>query len=223
MENEERSYITTAEEILRDNKEPMDFYDLFDHVLKTKDEDAADKVDELNEFYTQIVNSAKFVYTGSNTWDLKARQKVDLWTKDGSFYNEYKEVQNEELDRRLAEQAEKEKRHQEVLGQRQREEEMAQAEQERREKEERLRAEEEAAKAEERAAEEAEEEIVKKEELEEIAEKETVTKDKEVEVLEEKEPEHLEDNMEEEEYEEDFDEEEYHDIMDQYEDEYDKD
>ncbi len=211
MDVQERSYINIAEDVLKESNEPLDLYDLFDQVLERKGDSVTNMDRVLTEFYTELIGSAKFIYTGSNTWDLKGNQKVELWTKDGSYYNEYKEVSNPEIDARIAEQKQKEKDHQAMLERRQREQEAKEAERERLEKE---------AEAQKAESEETEkgtsEEVIPSEELEEIRGKETV--ETEQEVFEE------DDGLEpiDEEFEDDFDEEEYHDIMDQYEDEYDK-
>ncbi len=210
MDVQERSYINIAEDVLKESNEPLDLYELFDKVLERKGDSVTNLDRILTEFYTELIGSAKFIYTGSNTWDLKGNQKVELWTKDGSYYNEYKEVSNPEIDARIAEQKQKEKDHQAMLERRQQELEAQEAERERMEREAQAK-QDEATEADTKAP----DEVIPSEELEEIQGKETV----EPEVADEE-----EDTLEpiDEEFEDDFDEDEYHDIMDQYEDEYDK-
>lgn len=87
----ELSLMDTAETILREKNEPLDIYELFDLVCKVQEVEDARKSDLVSHFYSDITISAKFVYVGDNQWDLKEKQKVELWEKDGSFYKEYTE------------------------------------------------------------------------------------------------------------------------------------
>jgi|GEM_PF-323610 len=119
----ELSLISLAEIVLKEKKEPVDLYDLFDEVVNRKSLSIDEPQSLLNDFYAELSSSAKFVYTGANTWDLKSNQPIELWEKDGSFYNEYKEVSDLALDQRIAAQKEKEQAHQEMLDRRRRDEE----------------------------------------------------------------------------------------------------
>ena len=196
----EESLVNLAEKILKDAQEPIDLYELFEKAATSKGLDETD-VSMINRFYSELVSSAKFVYTGENTWDLKNHQKIELWDKDGSYYNEYKEVHDEALDEKILKEQEAEKAHQAML-------------------ERRLKAEEEAEKAAEAAQQEAEAQV----EAEEETPEEPVETLEEGEVIEEVEPTLHEDfgKLEEEDLEEDdLDEEEYEKYMDEYEDMYD--
>ncbi|MGM0435437.1 MAG: DNA-directed RNA polymerase subunit delta [Bacillota bacterium] len=196
----EESLVNLAEKILKDAQEPIDLYELFEKAATSKGLNETD-VSMINRFYSELVSSAKFVYTGENTWDLKNHQKIELWDKDGSYYNEYKEVHDEDLDEKILKEKEAEKAHQAML-------------------ERRLKAEEEAEKAAEEAQQQAEAKVVAEEETPE----EPVEAVKEEEVIEEVEPTLHEDfgKLEEEDLEEeDLDEEEYEKYMDEYEDMYD--
>lgn len=125
----EMSFINVAEEILKDRKEPVDLYDLFDAVVLQKQaslgKDELDLI--LNTFYADLTSSAKFVYTGSNTWDLKEHHSVEMWEKDGSYYSEYKEVHDAVLEERLEAAARRELEHQDMLEKRKEREAMLQA------------------------------------------------------------------------------------------------
>lgn len=126
----EMSFINVAEVIIKERKEPMDLYDLFDAILAQKnvqDLDEEKMVETLNTFYADLTSSAKFVYTGGNTWDLKEHQNVELWEKDGSFYSEYKEIHDEVMEARLEAAARRELEHQEMLEKRKEREAMLQA------------------------------------------------------------------------------------------------
>lgn len=194
----EESLVNVAEDILSKSDEPIDLYDLFQKVIDKKGVEKTD-ADMINRFYSELVSSAKFVYTGDNTWDLKANQKIDLWDKDGSYYNEYKEVHDPDLDEKIRKEIEAEKAHQAML-------------------EKRLQAEEEAEKAQENADAEAvvpDDEVLVDEEEERIEAVEEGTLDEDLSDLGEEDLEGLD--------EEDLDEEEYEKYMDQYEDMYDDD
>lgn len=196
----EESLVNLAEKILKDAQEPIDLYELFEKAATSKGLSETD-ASMVNRFYSELVSSAKFVYTGENTWDLKNHQKIELWDKDGSYYNEYKEVHDEALDEKILKEQEAEKAHQAML-------------------ERRLKAEEEAEKAAEVAQQEAEAQVVAEEETPE----EPVETLSETEVVDEVEPTLHEDfgEIEEDDLEEDdLDEEEYEKYMDQYEDMYD--
>lgn len=196
----EESLVNVAEDILSESNEPVDLYDLFEKVVDKKGmKDTSPEM--INRFYSELVSSAKFVYAGDNTWDLKGNQKIDLWDKDGSYYNEYKEVQNSELDEKILKEQEAEKAHQAML-------------------ERRLKAEEEAEKAQEEAAAEAvvpDDEVLVDEQEERVEAAEEGTLDEDMSDLGE---EDLDETFEEE---EELDEEEYEKYMDQYEDMYDDD
>jgi len=196
----EESLVNLAEKILKDAQEPIDLYELFEKAATSKGLSETD-ASMVNRFYSELVSSAKFVYTGENTWDLKNHQKIELWDKDGSYYNEYKEVHDEALDEKILKEQEAEKAHQAML-------------------ERRLKAEEEAEKAAEVAQQEAEAQV----DSEEVTPEEPVETLSETEVVDEVEPTLHEDfgEIEEDDLEEDdLDEEEYEKYMDQYEDMYD--
>ncbi|MBN2604866.1 MAG: DNA-directed RNA polymerase subunit delta [Bacilli bacterium] len=88
----EQALIDAATRILKEKKEPLEFYELFNIVCGEKEYSDEMKLELVTQFYTDISISAKFVYTGDNMWDLKEHQKTELWEKDGSFYKEYTEI-----------------------------------------------------------------------------------------------------------------------------------
>ena len=205
----EQSLINIAEDILREKKQPIELYELFDLVLERRGVSEEVVPDVLNAFYADITSSARFVYTGQNTWDLKKHQKIELWEKDGSFFNEYAEVEDPELDKIIEAKEALEKQHQEKLERRKATEEA-----------ERLAALEEA-----EVIEEPQEEIPVFEEKQEIIDEPIILEEaSQEEKPEEEKPEKVKEKPTEEGEEEydDFDEEEYNKYMDTYEDEYDK-
>lgn len=118
-----------AEEILISSSDPIDLYDLFDQVVASFPKLGKDinLNDLISDFYNDLTSSAKFVYLGSNHWDLKRKHGVELWEKDGSYYNEYKEVYDEVIEARLANVEVKEQQHQSMLEARREKEIMIQA------------------------------------------------------------------------------------------------
>lgn len=217
VEIKEQSLINLAELILSEQKQPIDLYDLFDLVIDRRGDSLDDMTELLNAFYADITSSAKFIYMGKNTWDLKKHQKIELWEKDGSYYDEYTEVEDPELDERIAKQEALEKAHQEMLEQRKIDEEKALEQKEAREAEEALK-----------ETETAEVDVLDDtvlEALDEEYEEEVVeTEEETLETADETEEEVVEtdDSEETEEEYDEFDEDKYNEYMDTYEDEYDK-
>ncbi len=205
----EQSLINIAENILEERQQPIELYELFDLVLQQRTIDDALLPDVLSAFYADLTSSAKFVYTGQNTWDLKKHQKIELWEKDGSFFNEYAEIEDEDLDAIIAQKAALEKEHQDRL-ERLREAEEAKRLAEIEETEtftdvEDIQVDEDYAQLEPSIDEVLTEEDPKEEPIEVASEEVVVETEEEVD----------------EEY-DDFDEDEYNEYMDTYEDEYDK-
>lgn len=216
LDIQEMSLINLAEQVLHEIKEPLDLYQLFDKVLEMSRHNHQEEISEvLNAFYTDLTSSAKFIYMGNNTWDLKRHQKNDLWDKDGSFYNEYAEVHDAELDVRIAEAQAAEEAH------------LAKIEARRLAEE--AKAEAEAAQDEAEAieatdvieTEEAPIEVIVPEPEPKPVEEEVVSTEADDTVKDDEKAETIEPLEEDDDY-DDFDEEEYNEYMDSYEDEYDK-
>ncbi len=208
MQEKEMSYIDLAEHLLNDTQKPMELYELFDAVVKK----SASKISEedfaqlITVFYADLTSSAKFVYIGQNQWDLK-NNHGDLWEKDGSYYNEYKEVYDAFLESRLERAKELEEQHQAML-------------EARREKEAMIQAARESQDSPALEMNEPEDVVISTADLaEELG---NIEEDIEIfgmeEVIEEDTTESTQTAPE---YEEDFDEEKYNEIMDAYEDQYD--
>ena len=88
----EQSLIVSAIRVLGEKKEPIEFYTLFTLLCDEKEYSKKERAELITRFYSDITTSAKFVYTGDNHWDLKERQKTELWEKDGSYFKEYTEI-----------------------------------------------------------------------------------------------------------------------------------
>jgi DNA-directed RNA polymerase subunit delta len=98
------SLMEAAEQILRSNKEPMTFYELFHALSEAKELTELDRQRLIAQFYADFIISAKFIYMGDDLWDLKSRQSIDLWDKDGAYYQEFPEDDEEvELEEEIEE------------------------------------------------------------------------------------------------------------------------
>jgi len=95
--NSQLSMIEVTEQLMLQKKKPQNINCLIKEVLEIKgyDDDPIKKA----QLYIDITTSAKFVYCGENeAWDLKERQSLELWDKDGSFFNSDDVVEEEEDD-----------------------------------------------------------------------------------------------------------------------------
>lgn len=91
--------LDVAEALLKEHGKPMSINELIANVCKIKNIDAGD-YNKLTQFYMDITQSAKFVYSGNDEWDLKERN-LELWDKDGYAFvtpDEVEEVEEEEED-----------------------------------------------------------------------------------------------------------------------------
>ncbi len=100
MENQ-MSLIEIALEIMESSTSPLNIYTLIEETLKKKgivDEDGTIAA----KLYTDITISSKFVYMGEDLWDLKSRQSLEVFDKDGSSFinpdEEYSDKDEEDLD-----------------------------------------------------------------------------------------------------------------------------
>lgn len=89
------SLMEVAEQTLLQSKQPMSFLELFQAVCTLKEIGEDDKNEIISQVYADFIASAKFVYVGDDLWDLKSRQSIDLWDKDGAFYQEYPDLEEE--------------------------------------------------------------------------------------------------------------------------------
>lgn len=89
--------IDVAEEIVKLHGEPMNMDELLDKVSEIKEIDK-DDFEKITQLYMDITQSAKFVFCGDNTWDLKEKN-LELWDKDGFQFVQAEEYEDEdELD-----------------------------------------------------------------------------------------------------------------------------
>lgn len=95
MENQ-KSLIEIALEIMEKSNAPLNIYTLLKETLAEKGLDDSDG-SLAAKLYTDISISSKFVYMGEDNWDLKSRQSLDQFDKDGSsFISKDEEYQDED-------------------------------------------------------------------------------------------------------------------------------
>lgn len=90
-----KSMVEIAEEILR-SEGKKNIYDLLETVASLKDISKED-TEKLTQLYIDMTLSAKFVFCGNDEWDLK-ENNLELWDKDGSYFNTAEDVVEEEED-----------------------------------------------------------------------------------------------------------------------------
>lgn len=100
MENiSQMSLIEVALKIMDEKGGVVNIYDLIQEVLKAKGLEDPDGV-YATQLYVDITTSSKFVYMGEDNWDLKSRQSLDQFDKDGAFFNpkgsEFEDEEDEE-------------------------------------------------------------------------------------------------------------------------------
>ena len=95
MENiSEMALIDVAYNVVKEAKEPMHINDIINKVFELK---GIEKTSELvSKLYVDLTASSKFVFMGDGLWDLKEKQSLDEFDKDGSAY--MKEDATQELD-----------------------------------------------------------------------------------------------------------------------------
>lgn len=87
MENvSQMSLLEVAIYLMEQKKAPQSIRALIREVLEVKGLDDADG-NLATQLYIDITTSSKFVYMGNEEWDLKCRQSLDEYDKDGSAFN----------------------------------------------------------------------------------------------------------------------------------------
>jgi DNA-directed RNA polymerase subunit delta len=109
VELKQLSLMEAAERILIQNKQPMTFLELFKVLTEVKSLSDEEKANIISQFYADFIASARFIYMGDDMWDLKSRQSIDMWDKDGAYYQEFPDTEGEaEEEEELEEEAEEE-------------------------------------------------------------------------------------------------------------------
>lgn len=87
MENvSQMSMLEVAVMLMEKKKTPQPIRKLIEEVLQVKGIDESN-TEVASQLYVDITTSSKFVYMGDEEWDLKSRQSLDEWDKDGSAFN----------------------------------------------------------------------------------------------------------------------------------------
>ena len=98
MENiSQMSLLEIAIKLMEQKKTKQSIKTLIKEVLEMKgldDEDGS----LATQLYIDITTSSKFVYMGDGEWDLKIRQSLDEYDKDGSAFNSKEDLFEEEDD-----------------------------------------------------------------------------------------------------------------------------
>ena len=98
MENiSQMSLLEVAINLMEQKKTQQSIKNLMKEVLEMKgldDEDGS----LTTQLYIDITTSSKFVYMGNGEWDLKIRQSLDEFDKDGSAFNSKDELFEDEED-----------------------------------------------------------------------------------------------------------------------------
>lgn len=97
MENQQ-SLFEAALEIISKKEGPTNIYDLINETLASKnvEDESGDLAAKL---YLDITISSKFVFLGDDQWDLKSRQPLEKFEKDGSDFNSKDDYQKPERKR----------------------------------------------------------------------------------------------------------------------------
>lgn len=87
MENvSQMSLLEAAIKFMEGTDGPQQINKIVEEALTLKGIDKENK-EAKTQLYVDITTSAKFVYLGDENWDLKSRQSLDEWDKDGSAFN----------------------------------------------------------------------------------------------------------------------------------------
>ncbi len=98
MENiSQMSLIEVAVALMEQKRTVQNIYTLIKEVLEMKGLD--DPNGELaTGLYVDITTSSKFVYMGNDEWDLKLRQSLDQFDKDGASFNPKSDDSSDEVE-----------------------------------------------------------------------------------------------------------------------------
>jgi DNA-directed RNA polymerase subunit delta len=95
MNTEQLSMLEVAIELMNQKKTPQAIMTLINEVLEIKGLDDPDGT-FATQLYIDITTSSNFVFCGEGKWDLKDRQSLELFDKDGSYFNTGEEYEEEE-------------------------------------------------------------------------------------------------------------------------------
>ena len=97
MNTEQMSMVEVAIELMKQKRNPQPILTLINEVLEMKGLD--DPNGSLaTQLYLDITTSSDFVFCGEGKWDLKSRQSLDVYDRDGSYFNTGEEIEDEEIE-----------------------------------------------------------------------------------------------------------------------------
>lgn len=89
--------LNVAKDILKNHEGKMKIMDLMQQTLEAKG--LEDKDNEYKtQLYLDITTSSLFVYMGDEEWDLKDRQSLAMYDRDGAEFNTVEDEQSETED-----------------------------------------------------------------------------------------------------------------------------
>lgn len=95
MENiSQMSLLEVAVMLMEQKKAPQSIRTLIKEVLEMKGLEDVD-LSLSTQLYIDITTSSKFVYMGNEEWDLKSRQSLDEYDKDGSAFNSKEDLEED--------------------------------------------------------------------------------------------------------------------------------
>ena len=86
MNTEQLSMLEVAIELMNQKKTPQPIISFINEVLEMKGIDDPEGF-LATQLYIDITTSSNFVFCGEGKWDLKDRQPLELFDKDGSHFN----------------------------------------------------------------------------------------------------------------------------------------
>jgi len=89
------SIMELAYQILDEEGKALSFIELYDKICVEKEISEEEKLENISQIYTDFITSGKFIYVGDDEWDIKGRQVIALWDKDGAYYDEYPDYEEE--------------------------------------------------------------------------------------------------------------------------------
>lgn len=92
---QDMSMLSVAEDILKNHNGKMKINDLMQQTLEAKGLDDLENENKI-QLYLDITTSSLFVYMGDEEWDLKERQSLEMFDKDGSEFNVVEEDEDDE-------------------------------------------------------------------------------------------------------------------------------
>ena len=82
----ELAMIDVAEEILKENKQPLTIDNILAKIVEIKGIEKND-FELLNQFYTDMVSSGRFVYCDNSEWDIK-ENNLEFWDKESYSFTD---------------------------------------------------------------------------------------------------------------------------------------